>query len=387
MLKILFLITWLSSVVGFSTHNTHTAKVSPLLHQLSASTRTENVEIIENAFSSTACELLHYLTIEHNERTNDGSSVFLRPPHNERPLTPIEHAIDSALTEMGETTKLCEYWSREEYMNIDAHADIDEAMLEDEGRVRCPEMGHILYLQVKKDLRGPTCVFPNEKNGWGLNEGNGKDVVIVPAVVGRILRFPGSAMHSVPKPPHRWTLTVKEEKRLRDEERCNDEDECVEEDEEWYDDEDDDDDEDAEIERTVLLFNTWADAEPGPKGVTGDIATGALPEGIELSKEDIDAYLKSQEVQIFADWEEDCGKNFEYVRSNPASEWRLLEIAHKQSEHTEPLHVPLMGMEKRRMYPKKSAQLLGSLELIKIAVEEENQATSIHLIDDESNNL
>ena len=379
MLLTLIVLSWLSPAYGFSAHNFRARQiVSTLKNPLSATGRTENVEIIENVFNPAACEMLHYLAIEHNERTNDGSSIFLRPPHNVKPLTPIEHAIDSALTEMGDNTMRVEFWSREEYMNIDTHADIDERMLEEEGRVRCPEMSHILYLQVKKGLRGPTCVFPNEKNGWGLNEGDEKDLVIVPAVEGRILRFPGSAMHGVPKPPHRWLLSRDEEKSLRDEEKCCDE----EDDDEWNDDDEFEDEfEDEEIERSVLLFNTWPDDEPPPIGVTGDIATGAMPEGIELSKEDIDAYLKSQDEQIFAEWKEDYGVDFEHVRSNPASKWRSVEIVHKQCEQTKPLHVSLMGMEKRRLYPKKAAQLLGPIEEIRSAVKEENQATSVYLVD------
>lgn len=376
MLTTLLLLQLILPASGFFAHDFRAIRISHLRNPLFATRRTDNVEIIENVFNPAACEMLHYLAIEHNERTNDGSSLFTRPPHNKRPLTPIEHAIHSALTEMGDNTKRVEFWSREEYMNIDTHADIDETMLEDEGRVRCPETSHILYLQVKEGLRGPTCVFPNEKSGWGLNEGDGKDLVIVPAVEGRILRFPGSAMHSVPKPPHRWLLSREEEKQLRDEEKCCEEDD---DDDEFY---DDDEFEDEEIERSVLLFNTWSDDEPPPIGVTGDIATGALPEGIELSKEDSAAYLKSQDEQIFAEWKEDYGINFERVGSNPASEWSVIEIVHKQCDQTEPLHVSLMGMEKRRLFPKKSAQLLGPIEEIKLALTEKHQATSVYLVDD-----
>ena len=108
--------------------------------------------------------------MEHYERTNDGSSIFVRPPYNDRPLTPIERAIDSALIEMNDSTRLVEYWSRDEYMNIDAHADIDEATLQDESVIRCPQVGHVLYLQIQNGLHCPTCVFPSERIGWGLNE-------------------------------------------------------------------------------------------------------------------------------------------------------------------------------------------------------------------------
>ena len=62
---------------------------------------------------------------------------------------------------------IVEYWLRD---NIDAHADIDETKLEDDGNILCSDWGHVLYLVVEKNaegesddqLRGPTCVFLNE---------------------------------------------------------------------------------------------------------------------------------------------------------------------------------------------------------------------------------
>lgn len=339
------------------------------------------VRVYENAFSQDSCEMLHYLSIEHYERTNDGSSFFTRPPHNERPLTPIENAIDSALIELGDKTKRVEYWSRDEYMNIDAHADIDEAMLEDEGLVRCPSVGHVLYLQVKPGLRGPTCIFPKEQRGWGLNEtgnnGNEKELVVVPAVEGRLLRFPGSAMHAVPNPPDRWLLSRQGEKAPRDEEEKYKIEEN--EDDEW---EEDDYDDDEEIERSVLLFNTWPDDEPGPRGVNGDIATGALPEGIEISEEDAAAYLKSQEAEILREWEDEYGENGNEVRCNPWAKWTALDIktfdSETESADDKPaiIRVSLMGRENRRLYPKQYAKLEGARTLIGNAMMEDSTVTS-----------
>ena len=356
------------------------------------------VQVFENTFEPSTCEMLHYLAEEHNERTGDGSSFFTRPPNNEKPLTPIEHAIDSALIEMGDKTKRVEYWSRDEYMNIDAHADIDEAFLEDEGTVRCPLVGHVLYLQVKRGLHAPTCVFPNEKLGWGLNEAAAaeaetdsveKELVIVPAVEGRILRFQGSAMHSVPNPTHRWLLSKQEESQLRKEDAICDEDDGDDGDD-WSEEDDIyEDEEDEEIERSVLLFNTWADDKPGPRGVNGDIATGALPEGIELSKEDVEAYLKSQEALILSEWEEEYGENGEHIRCNPVSEWKTVYVEATGTRATQPqqdnhetceLNVSLMGMEQRRLYPKKYVNLIGDKESIETALEEDSKVSILHLV-------
>ena len=218
-------------------------------------------------------------------------------------------------------------------MNIDLHADIDETMLEDEEILRCPSVGHVLYLQVQKGLKGPTVVFPLEHIGWGATSTNDdgmdmeehettttqtrheKEAVIVPAVEGRILRFPGSAMHGVPKPPNRWAMSKEEERKLREGEA-----KCEHEDDEWMDD-DEDEYVEEEVERSVLLFNTWADDGPPPMGVTDDYATGALPEGIELSEEDAASFLQSQESRLLKEWEEDYGPNGERVRCNPRHEW------------------------------------------------------------------
>ncbi len=343
------------------------------------------VQVYENTFSSSACEMLHYLTVEHNERTNDGSSFFTRPPHNDRPLTPLEHAMDSALIEIGDETKRVEYWSRDEYMNIDAHADIDEAMLEDDAVIRCPLVGHVLYLQVKEGLHGPTCVFPGERTGWGLDEHKAedvkKDLVIVPAVEGRLLRFQGSAMHAVPNPVDRWLMNKQDEKTLREkEDKCEEDDEEV-----WLDDDDFDDDdfEDDDVERSVLLFNTWPDDEPGPRGVNGDIATGALPEGIELSEEDANAFLESQEAQILSEWENRYGENSQRIRCNPFSQWESVEVRHlnkndlhdSTEDYLGRVNVSLMGMKNRRLYPKKYAALKGPIQDIKNALGEDTNVS------------
>jgi len=268
--------------------------------------------------------------------------------------------------------------------------------LEDEGVIRCPLMGHVLYLQVKKGLTGPTCVFPSEQVGWNRNHTHEKEMIMVPAVQGRILRFPGSAMHAVPKPPHRWFFSREEERKLRDEESCEGDDdhdqEYLDEDDHDDDDYDDDDDyydddeeEEEEVERSVLLFNTWPDDEPGPRGVNGDIATGALPEGIELSQEDKDAFLKSQLAQILLEWQEDYGKNGESIRCNPISQWKTVDIHHlgiegeSSSSSSGQLHVSLMGMEKRRLHPNKYVPLCGPEQLMKEALEKESTVSAVRL--------
>ena len=75
---------------------------------------------------------------------------------------------------------MVEYWSRSNYINLDAHSDIDENTLKEEGVLRCPRHGHVLYLQIAncdvstatednkhdRNRMGPTVVF-NRKVAWG----------------------------------------------------------------------------------------------------------------------------------------------------------------------------------------------------------------------------
>ena len=79
---------------------------------------------------------------------------------------------------------------------------------------RYPSYGHVLYLQVGTDVRGPTCIFPRRSSGLDLKKDKGEcsqddndrkevEVQIVPAVAGRLLRFGGRDLHTVrPKKYH-----------------------------------------------------------------------------------------------------------------------------------------------------------------------------------------
>jgi hypothetical protein len=349
------------------------------------------IQIFDNAFSSFACEELTYLTQDHSTRGNDGSSIFTRPPNNDKPLTPIENAIHSFLVTVNDTTKKVEYWSRDEYINIDAHADIDEEQLQDENELRCPKMAHVLYLEVQDGLRGPTCVFPRKRIGWDgenvNNDNNDKmiDLLTVPAIQGRVLRFPGNAMHSVPCPADRWLLSKEEERLLieKEEKECEEE---VDDDDDYYDfDEEEDDDDDEDIERAVLLFNTWPDHEPGPKGVGGDYATGALPEGIELSEEDSISFLQSEGARRLVEWEEEYGTDAKEIRCNPMEKWESIDIVltenedENDSQNIDEIRVGLMGRQNRRLYHSKFVELTCSSKLLRKALIDEKTPHLIQL--------
>jgi hypothetical protein len=201
-----------------------------------------------------------------------GHKVFARPlvtgttSNNNSNNNVIEQALDEILYEIGDDTKYVEYWTRQEWRSIEAHADVDEFLAKQQQQqqdgtaggeappsFRYPDHGHVLYLQVGTNVRGPTCVFPDRKSGGDLlrpttttennddglsNHNHNHDVplVTVPAVPGRVLRFDGSYLHAVPRPADLWLLKfTRGAPSYRPEE-------------EWG--------------RSVILFNTWGDKPP-----------------------------------------------------------------------------------------------------------------------------
>mmetsp|Transcript_22012 Transcript_22012/g.50218 ORF Transcript_22012/g.50218 Transcript_22012/m.50218 type:complete len:405 (-) Transcript_22012:386-1600(-) len=339
------------------------------------------VHVYDGVFSPFACEELHYLAMDHCDRVgSDGSSIFYRPPHNTTSLSPLERALDCALSSLegpaSSSAAAVEYWSRQEHANIDAHADVDEAELEEEESLRCPRFGHVLYLQVDASAaRGPTCVFPTKRGGWDAAvTGEPKvEMVVVPAVPGRILRFPGSVVHAVPRPADRWLRAAAEDK-----ERGGDE---------------EDGEEDFD-ERSVVLFNTWPYDCP-PRGVDGDYATGALPDGIELPADaDVEGFFASQKKQRFAEWEEDYGADAALLHANPSSEWVEQDFIQvggsivddhdsglrvESASEVGEVKVGLMGEKNRRIHPTSISQLYGPVVALKQALQEETAVTSILL--------
>ena len=346
------------------------------------------VQVFDNVVSPVVANVLHYLAFEQSLRSNGDTCLFVRPPYNNKPLTPLEHFIDSVLNTT-ETTKasadcrVVEYWSREEYMNIKAHVDIDENSLH-YGRLDCPETSHILYLSVQDGLKGPTCIFPTEKGSWTTETDREGvvDLITIPAVSGRMVKLPGNAMHAVPCPPTRWLLKQEEEHALTSLEE--------EEEDDWEDEEDEEDDEDEEaeddgaeeleddedeIERSVLLFNTWSG--DGPQGVKGDY-TDIWPDGIGLDKDN------SEAKGLVEEWQEDYGIHAERIRCLPKSDWKetlVYKVAEEASSSSkEQLRIPLMGDETRRGVPNETVVLQVPKGALQDAVEQESRATQLRLL-------
>jgi hypothetical protein len=362
-----------------------------------ANSEINSVQVFDNVVSPVVANVLHYLAFEQSLRSNGDTCLFVRPPYNNKPLTPLEHFIDSVLNTT-ETTKasadcrVVEYWSREEYMNIKAHVDIDENSLH-YGRLDCPEASHILYLSVQKGLKGPTCIFPTEKSSWTTttDKEGVVDLITVPAVPGRMVKLPGNAMHAVPCPPTRWLLKEEEEHALtlleeEEEDSWDDEEEDDEDEDEQAEEEENDkaeselsDDED-EIERSVLLFNTWSG--DGPQGVKGDY-TDIWPDGIGLDNNNND---NSEANELVEEWQEDYGINAERLHCLPKSNWKKTwiyeadEEAASSSTSKEQLRIPLMGDETRRGVPNETVVLHVPVGALQDAVDQESRATRLRLL-------
>ena len=324
-----------------------------------SSSISDTVQIHDRVFSADACVALHHLALDHAARNSqDGWSVFFRdtPPSTR---TPIEHALQSYLDAVGDPHDIIvEYWSRQQHVHMDVHADVDEQELHEEERLRYPECGHVLYLSVgstatatttSDNLRGPTCVFPHQLGGWTTHTNSNTHVMVtVPAVPGRVLRFPGRAMHAVPKPAHRFLLDDEEERRLLEELEFQ----AV---------ANVDEDTSRSGERSVILFNTWS--REGPRGVDEDYSS----ESFTGSKS------KAQRV---AGWHQAYGPDCQELGCQPRSQWEPVDIVADQHDDdisessdptnptfTTPVRLPLMGWKERRLHPKKKVQLTTSSSL------------------------
>ncbi|KAL7517976.1 hypothetical protein ACHAWX_002845, partial [Stephanocyclus meneghinianus] len=347
-----------------------------------------NVNVYDNIFDNEACSLLHDLAVDHSERCH-GSCIFRRTPQHTKQLTPLEKAMDTILEALNDTSPVVEYWSRSSYINMDAHADIDENTLKRDGVLRCPRNAHVLYMRVANSgddiacadherirRMGPTIVFPKKKVSWGavtsiavengqaheeeyivdvenywddetrLQHGLARnmnptsvDMVVVPALNGRLLRFDGRAFHAVPKPPHRYLMSEEELDEYMEGEQENCPDENF-----W----DDDFEEDQEMERSVLLFNTWPHESSGPRGVLPDRVVVDIPDGVVIEGGVDDAFQIQMEEERRRDWQEEYGVDFESVWCNGIEKWECVPVERTSNDVMGNIVVPLMGNSSRR---------------------------------------
>ena len=136
----------------------------------------------------------------------------------EGPTNTQEHAIESLLVAMGDVaTREVEFWSRDEWLGMEAHRDVDEEAACRNGELRMPSRVIIVYGECEAGLRAPTVLWGDNhicddgdaasgtaRVADGNDGGEGGLLVVIPAVPGRVLSFSGSLLHAVPKPAIEW---------------------------------------------------------------------------------------------------------------------------------------------------------------------------------------
>ena len=119
------------------------------------------------------------------------------------PRNAHERGIESLLNALGDGSRWVEYWGRARWDAIPAHFDCDEAgpLRKGGGEARTPTNAHVLYLAKAEGVAAPTVLWAK----GGVEGGPSRsELVVVPAVEGRLLRFDGSWVHGVPRPAREY---------------------------------------------------------------------------------------------------------------------------------------------------------------------------------------
>ena len=193
------------------------------------------IQVFDGVFAPPTCEALNAAASARGL----GHALYTR---SVGPRTALEHAFESFLSEVDDDSPHVEYWSRQEWKHIEAHADVDEALAADGGPLRYPRHAHVLYLDVGSRVRGPTCVWEAGRGEDGRPPRFAGAMTVVPAVAGRVLRFDGSLQHAVPRPADVWLapFVISQSGPPED------------------------------FGRSVVLFNCWPEAEAPPHEVQPD---------------------------------------------------------------------------------------------------------------------
>lgn len=311
------------------------------VESFSASPSHTKVVVWDKVLSSERAETLHLAA----KQSGLGHKLFSRPLDvNNSGI--IERTLDSILSEMGDDSKYVEYWTRQEWRSIEAHADVDEFLAKnqdasgakDSSSFRYPNNGHVLYLKVGSQVRGPTCVFPERRSGGDLlrpphNNSKTVELITVPALPGRLLRFKGDYLHAVPRPTDFWLLKfVQGAPQFEPEE-------------EWG--------------RSVVLFNAWVEEPPL------DVPADNSPQTLEsLKSENISCTRGSDWSKVFELSEEE---EEEATCFPPAGNEERLSAK-----------IWLLGNERRRDYPMRTLKLTAPTSL-QTALEEETVVSRLLL--------
>lgn len=308
------------------------------LTTLSPPTITSVVRVFDNAIPTETRAILH----QEASASGLGHKVFSRDDMTTTigTTTTLEQTLHQLLLQLSDTSPYVEYWCRQEWRHIEAHADVDENLTKTtqrEAQFRYPTNGHVLYLQVGSDVRGPTCLFEDVTNGGDLaasSTGATKNLLTIPAVEGRLLRFPGDWLHAVPRPTDIWLRSfVQGGPTFTPEEQ-------------WG--------------RSVILFNTWTTEPP------------------------LDVPLNSHNGA------EECPKDNERLLCNPHKDWAKVTIQeqtqHNQQERDsspdQKVKVWLLGDQKRRNYRMRTVNMMGDPTVIRQALEEESIPSRVELFTD-----
>ena len=213
-----------------------------------------------------------------DQRDHQFTTVFDRgsPSGSKDGRTIIEAALCSVLDELDDNSRYVEYWWRGVHKPMEVHRDVDEAECRTRRRAggfgvqRCPCFGHVLYLDIGDGVLAPTCVWEEQDAHGDANAvadaragapRSMRNLHVVPAKAGRLLRFDGALLHAVPKPALQW-LPAGEDSPLLDGTASAE-----------------------NIRRSVLLFNTWdtppqlppPDDPPSPKALKSFAALESPP--------------------------------------------------------------------------------------------------------------
>ena len=196
------------------------------------------------------------------------------------PRSTVESAILSILSQLNDDeSRYVEYWVRESPVAVAAHRDIDEVYSKKSspttklGEQRCPNYGHVLYVDVEDEFGSPTLLWDEEGGVDPGPPGKLQSIWAVPSVSNRLLRFNGNCLHAVAYPPLSYLKNLGSE---------NSEDS----------DDSSDSSDDGIGKRAVILFNTWDDP-PMPSDDKYDGAVLAV--GAELSEQEIKQYKEVNE--------------------------------------------------------------------------------------------
>ena len=298
--------------------------------------------VYDNVFSPSANLYLH-TAASIGSLGDEQHTVFDR---SLPPRTVLETALNSVLQQLGDDAPHVEYWWRDTWELVDAHADVDEYGFEDYGKLRYPEHGHVLYLAVGPAVEGPTAVWEPVEGSTNSGADAFGALTIVPACEGRLLRFQGDCMHAVPRPADVWLqhrfdsadgtdvwrssadLSVEDEAEARPPPAAHD------------------------LTRSVVLFHTWQDAPV-------EVDTAPATDPLEVVKEfaaDFGGAAVDEKVAILSTPDALCQPVDQWRRTSPQLVAADSAADAAAAERTR-LRVRLMGKTERHAHTEDSIEL------------------------------